>query len=380
MSVTVEAGRGWIRSALAALVSVAMLVPVGLLLAPQWRTTSDDMKRTRQERRAIEYLTRLGPLLTATAQAQAEAVLDRAGYLSVLDAATAGVAEADQRLGIELDTRERWSTLRRKIDELPDANGRPLVVFQAYVESSDLLLALYDAVRDNSALARDPDSDISHLQVAIAVDLPQAVVFASRLADLAILMGGANAAEQRQVAAGLAAAAAGANAAVDRLTDNLQQAVDDTASRTLSSALLAPLDRFRLGMEAVVRAATVPDGPTPGRVAPARTDLLAGVSGLSGAILTETDRVLQVRLDDLRERERRELFIAGVAALLAFISVVLPLIRRRRPTGPTRGSPDRRVSTGAPADRRGGDRPRDRAGSIGAEVGSVRRERSGALR
>jgi hypothetical protein len=375
MSGTVEGRRGRLRSALAAIVVVALLIPTGMLFDELRQRTADDLEQTRGERRAIEYLTRLMPLLSATTEVQSAALQGQGSTSPGLERAVAGVTEADQRLGADLGTRERWSNLRRTLGGLTAASaGGPVNVLQAHVESTDLLLALFDAVRDNSALVRDPDSDISHLQQAVAADLPQAVVLATRAADLALLVPNTSGDIRTQLGAGLAAAVAGSESAVNQLTDNLQQAVDDTGSRTLSSSLLGALDRFRRGIEALVQVTRAPAGPDPGRLAAARGDLQQGLTALSGTVLTETDALLKSRADALEEDRWSQWAVAGGAVLLALLGLLILLVRRRRTGVPARRDPAPEAE-GRPDGLRA-----DLLAAYAADGDPTRRERSGALR
>ena len=60
----------------------------------------------------------------------------------------------------------------------------------AYQEVTDLLLALYGKVRDESGLVHDPDADAYQLQESVGANLPIAVIAAGRLADLAVFASG----------------------------------------------------------------------------------------------------------------------------------------------------------------------------------------------
>ncbi len=375
MSGTVEGRRGRLRSALAAVVVVALLIPTGVLFDQLRQRTADELEQARGERRAVEYLTRLMPLLSAATEAQSAALQGLGSTSPALERAVAGVADVDQRSGAALGTRERWSGLRRTLDGLTAASaGGPVNALQAHVESTDLLLALFDAVRDNSALVRDPDSDISHLQQAVAADLPQAVVLATRAADLSLLLPNTSGDIRTQLGAGLAAAAAGSESAVNQLTDNLQQAVDDTASLTLSSSLLGALDRFRRGIEALVQVTRAPAGPDQGRLAAARRDLQQGLTALSGTILTEADALLKTRADALEKDRRTQWAVAGGAALLALLGLLILLVRRRRTRAPAR----RDLAPGAGG--RSDELRTDLLAAYAADGEPTRRERTGALR
>jgi hypothetical protein len=353
------------------------MVPVGILFLQIWNSTSDDRDMARNERHGVAYLTRLGPLLTALAEAQAAALQGRTAAPASLTAAVAGVAEADSRLGAALGTTDRWNGLRDKISELPRVTGGTLPVFQANVEASDLLLALYSAVLDNSRLVRDPDNDVSHLQVAVGQDLPTAVVQGARAADLSLLVAHAAAAEKAQLGPQLGATLAAVDGAVGRLTDNLQAASTETGSGTLSSNLLGTVDGFRGGVEALVRGATATGKPDIAGLTGARVAMQRAVTGLSNTILSEMDGLLRTRMDDVETDRRWALITAGAAVLIALLALIVPLFgRRRRGAAPGR-------SDGAPAGRAGaptfGDDPFDPE-PYGNEVPATRRERSGALR
>jgi hypothetical protein len=383
MSVTVENRRNRLRSAVAAVLTVLLLVPVSILFLQIWRSTTDDRDTATRERHGVEYLTQLGPLLTALAEAQAAAMQGGPAPAALQTAATS-VGELDNRLGTELGTHDRWSGLKKEIDALPSASGGPVKVFQAHVEAQELLLALYRAVRDNAILTRDPDNDISHLQQAIGDELPTAVTQAARMADLSMIVGSVDGIAKQQLGAQLAASFQSVDAAVGRMTDDLQSAREDTASGTLSSSLLAPLDSFRAGIEGLVRGASAP-APNAAALSVARTKMQQSVTGLSGTALGETDALLRTRLTSLDTERRNMLIVVGAAALLALLAVVIPVTGRRRPSAP----PGRAAPASAAHDWDADDfGPRPGLGASlhdptpqrGDEAPATRRERSGALR
>jgi hypothetical protein len=376
MSVSVENRRNRSRSAVAAILTVLLLAPVGILFLQVWNSTSDDRDMARNERRGVAYLTRLGPLLTALAEAQAAALQGSTAAPASLTAAVAGVAEADSRLGDALGTTDRWNGLRDKIGELPGVTGGTLPVLQANVEASDLLVALYSTVLDNSQLARDPVNDVSHLQVAVGLDLPTAVVQGARAADLSVLVANASATEKAQLGPQLGTTLATVDVAVGKLTDNLQAASTDTGSGTLSSNLLGTVDGFRGSVEALVRGATAPGKPDIAGLTSARVAMQQAVTGLSNTILTEMDGLLRTRTDNVETDRRRAQITAGAAVLIALLALVVPLLGRRRSAAPDRsdGAPAGRAGEGTSGDEPFGPEP------YGNEVPATRRERSGALR
>jgi len=374
MSVSVENRRTRTRSVLAAVLTVLTLVPAGILFARVWDDVSDRREKTQLEQKGVEYLTALGPLISALSEAQSSALSGVTAPPESLKAAVSGVAAADQRLGTDLETRDRWSGLRQKIDLLPRAAGGPVAVYTAYVEVTDLTLALYDAVRDNSELVRDPDNDVSHLQQALAVDLPSTVVQVSRMGDLSRLVAAANAQQQAQLGPQFGAAVLEVNAGVNSLTDNLQAAVDDTSSTTLSGNLVSGLDSFRRGVESLTRGANPGGAPNAATMATAQSQLQVSLANLAGITARETTALLDDRLDSLGYRRLEALAAAAAAILLVLAAIVLPLTGGRRRNTPRIPGETTRDMTVNP----GGD-PGSQTSSYG-EVTPTRRERSGALR
>lgn len=373
-----------LRAAIAAFVTLLVLVPAGVLFAWVWTDNQDRHASTKLEQQGVDYLASLSPLISGLVEAQSSALQGVAAAPASLTSAVARVATTDERLGDTLGTHERWSGLREKIQALPAVNGTKIEIFQAHVEVTDLALALYNAVRKNSKLIRDPDNDLSNLQQALAVDLPGTVVQVSRMGDLsqmvASLSGSATERQQQQaiLVPQFGAAVQQVNADVATLTDNLQAAVDDTTSITLSGNLVSSVDSFRRGVESFTRGADPSGGkPNVGTMATAQSQLQTSLSGLSAVLVKEMGALLQHRLDGLDKRRIEMLSTAGVLVLLVVIVFAMQLAGRRDVSAAGQ-------RTGLPAD---SERPDDGYGS-GAldpmptygEVDPTGRERSGALR
>ncbi len=391
MAVSADNRSPRLRSVLAAVLTILILVPVGILFADVWRQIEEERDRTTNAQQGVEYLASLSPLISALAEAQSSALQGVSAPPSSLTSAVARVAAVDQRLGDTLGTRERWTGLRDKIGALPAVASNPLAIFQAHVEVTGLALALFDTVRTNSDLSRDPDNDLSHLQEALAVDLPVTVVQVSRMGDLSLMVanikGSAQQIAQQQAILGPQFGAAGqsVNTAVGSLTDNLQAAVDDTASPTLSGSLVTTVDSFRRGVESFIRGAT-PGGTTPpnaAAMATAQSQLQTSLSSLSGVLVREMNGLLSARLDRLDDRRLEALIVAGVAVLLTVAAILVPLTgRRRRAAGPPAPGADtgRGMSMGPGGHDAYGNSHLDPVPPYGTEVNPTRRERSGALR
>ncbi|MCA2215767.1 hypothetical protein [Jidongwangia harbinensis] len=389
MAVSMDNRPSRLRSALAAILSVSILLPAGLLFARVWQDVNDDRDSTAREQLGVAYLTSLSPLVSSLSEAQSSALRGITTAPGSLTAAVSRVTATDQRLGETLGTRERWTGLRDKIGALPSVAGSPLEIFQAHVEVTELTLALYTTVRINSGLNRDPDNDVSNLQQALGVDLPATVVHVSRMGDLSLMVAGiAGTAEQRAQQQAVLVPQFGAevqavNAAVANLTDNLQAAVDDTESGTLSGSLVTTVDSFRRGVESFVRGASPGANAPPdsAAMATAQSQLQTSLGSLAGVLVREMTSLLTERRDRLDNRRLESLIAAGVAVLLALTAVGVMLTGRRRRTGPP--APAATGPHGAMPP--GPDGP-NRNGSFGpvppygTEPDPTRRERSGALR
>ncbi|MFI7596658.1 hypothetical protein [Actinoplanes sp. NPDC049681] len=354
-------------------------MPAGILFARVWDDVSGRKDSTRLEQKGVEYITALAPLVSALAEAQSSALSGVTSVPTSLTAAVTGVDAVDRQLGGDLRTRDRWTGLKQKIELLPKVTGGPIAVFQAHVEVSDLALALYDAVRNNSALIRDPDNDLSHLQQAVAVELPATVVQVSRMGDLSQLVAKANAQQQAQLGPQFGAAVLEVNTSVNSLTDNLQAAVDDTNSPTLSGNLVSGLDTFRRGVESLTRGANPGGAPDASTMATAQSQLQVSLANLAGITTREMTRLLDDRLDTLDYRTLEALAAAGAAVLFALAAIALRLTARRRTAGapsPARvpGENTRDLAVGAPGGDFGGQMP------VYGDATQTRRERSGALR
>ncbi|MEJ3743908.1 hypothetical protein WEI85_11520 [Actinomycetes bacterium KLBMP 9797] len=325
----------FLRSCLA----LAVLVPIGVLFGQLWQTQSDQLSFAAKERNGIAYLNSLSQVTIALTDAQSAAVsggtVDQNALARAVDAASA----IDQRLGGELRTNDRWSGLRAKIEALPSTASDPHASYTAYGEVTDLLLALYGKVRENSQLIRDPDGDTYFLQDGAAEELPEAVIAAGRFTDLVVM---ANAEphqdHQQEALSGLAAARQDVLDPAGDLTDDLQSAVDSTNSRNLGGNLLSRLDRLNRSMDTLAASAGTLDGedalPRADQVKAARTEVQAAATDLSTAILAELDTQIAQRADGLRTQRWISIGAVALAILLAVTPAIAALTgrRRRQPT------------------------------------------------
>ncbi|GIJ43893.1 hypothetical protein Val02_07790 [Virgisporangium aliadipatigenens] len=317
------------------LLAVALVVPVGLLFGRTWGEEGDRIATADQERLGIEYLKTLGPLTIALTDAQSAAVAGREFKRETLTQAVAATAAVDARIGGSLHTHERWTSLREKIEGLlggdtPDAT----TVYNNYGEAAELLLALYDQVRDRSHLIREQDADAYYLQDGASEELPEAIVAAGRFADLAVLTGKVRT-DLPTATANLLTARDGVLSPVSDLAQDLQSAIEGTSSRTMSGNLLGRLDRFQRGVQSLTQSLSALDGRTPvdsSRVNPARVELQAAGVELAATILDELDGLIAQRGDDLSGSRLMALLLLLAGILLALVPLAALLVSGlRRP-------------------------------------------------
>jgi hypothetical protein len=320
-----------------AVVLVAVMIPVTILFVQVHRTAAEKKSFSEKERHGIEYIVSLWQLTLALTDAQSAMVAGRAPADGAVARAVAATGRIDQRLGGELRTHDRWAGLRAKIESLRDRGlGDSTAAYTAYTEASEMLLALYARVRENSELIRDPDADAYFLEDAGAEELPQATVAAGRLADLTLIAPTRPQADRTNTIATLTVVRTAVTDPAGDLTDDLRSAVDGTESRTLSGNLLSRLDLFQRGMDKLA-AVSAPGAdeiaPDSAPVSSARTEMQGAAADLGDTIYTELDGLIANRIDDLDGQQRFALAILGLAVLLVLGSAILIYFPRRR-TGP----------------------------------------------
>jgi len=370
-----------LRSALAVILTVLVLVPGAVLFGRVWQENSRQTTQTDLEKKGVEYLTALTPLISALAEAQSSAIQGVAAPPDSLNAAVSKVTAADAKLGDDLKTKERWADLNTKIGKLPKAAGGPVGVLQAHIEVADLALALYGAVRRNSELNRDPASDMNNLQQAAAIDMPTTVVRVGRMGDFANIAQTATGTTRNTIQVQFGEEVLAAQDAVNALTEDLQAAVDDTTSPTLSGSLVTTLDSFRRGVESMTRGANQGGTPNVATMSTAQSALQTALSALAGVTLKEMAKLLEDRSDSLAYRRTEAVVMGLLAIVLVLAALIWPAIGRRRESQ-TAGRPIGESTRDFPSANlppSGYSGQYDVAPAYG-DIDPTRRERSGALR
>jgi hypothetical protein len=317
-----------LRSALAVIMTVLVLVPTAILFGRVWQDNSDRHASTAREQNGVEYLTALAPLINSLVEYESSAVQGVADAPDSLKTAIAKVTDVDNRLGDDLKTRDRWTGLQDKISKLAKVPGGQLAVFQAHSEVLDLTVALYDTVRRNSELNRDPDNDLSNLQQAVAVDMPSAVQHTNEMGDLANIQQ----THKGAITVQFGEAVLAVQNAVGNLTDDLQAAVEDTKSQTLSGSLVTTLDQFRRGIESMNRGANIGGDPNIATIAVAQSSLQTALNSLAGVTLREMGKLLDDRQSTINYRRTEAIVLGLIAVALVLGALIWPATVRRRET------------------------------------------------
>lgn len=350
------------RRVLTAVLAVATLVPLGVLFFDHSSHQGERRSVAAQERHGVEYLVGLSQLTIVLNDARAAAVSGEEFRWELLDEAMAEVTEVDERYGEELRVGERWPTLRNVIEQAAGtehADGP--AAYAAYEEATGLLLGLHDRVRDTTGLVRDPEPDVFHLQNAAGGALPETTVEVGQLVDQITIADGATASDPATSAAGIRAAMEAATRSADELVVSVQEALDTTKSRSLSSTVLSKYDRFLRGKD-ILLSAVPPDGNVEAAdvelITFMRGEVQAAAEELSIALLTELDVLVDTRLGTIVRGQRITIAagLLGVLLVLGLVAVTL-LWEPRRPVrrlgelpsgsgsggdggGPGRGAPE----------------------------------------
>ncbi|WP_433827647.1 hypothetical protein ACQP2E_37400 [Actinoplanes sp. CA-015351] len=382
MSVSVNSRRARLRSALAVVLTVLVLLPAAALFLRVLDDNTEHRDRLTLEQQGVEYLTALSPLVSALAESQSSALQGVSAEPASLTAAVARVQGVDERIGDALGTTDRWANLKDKIGKMPGVTGDSATIYEAHVEVSDLTLALYDTVRENSTLNRDEESDIWFLQEAAGVNMPEAVTAVSRMGDTANMVAAAKSKTKAALNVQFGYQALTVQEAGDKLTDNLQAAVEKTESPTLAGNLVSNLNSFKRGIEDANRGANFGGAPNVSAMVTAQSTLQTALNALSGVVLKEMATLLDDRVDSLNYRRAEAWVLLAVAIALILVATFWTRARARQ-SGDSHETP-RDVSVQGDRGGYGGNNPYDPAPNYGDTSGygdgATRRERSGALR
>ncbi|MEV6812891.1 hypothetical protein [Micromonospora sp. NPDC051296] len=318
------------------LLATVLLLPVAFLVGQAHRLVDTDRRVVEQERLGVEYLRALGPVTEALVDAQSAAVTGQPLPRDILDRAVEQVTAVDVRIGGELSTSERWAGLRAKLEALPDRSlADPEAAFAAYGEVTDLLLALHGKVRETSGLIRDSGAASYFLQDGVGEEMPEAMVAAGRLTDLAVLIERRPAADRVRSLSELATLRFAALQPANDLVNNLRAVVDSTESADLGTSVLTPFDAYQRAVEAMAIHSQLTDRTGTvdiTRLSAARTEAQRAAKQLQPVLLDEIDRLLVERIDQMDRDTLRILGAGGLAGLLLIALAASGWVSRPRDT------------------------------------------------
>lgn len=315
-----ETGPRPVRAGVAVAVAIAVLAPLAVLFAQVWTSTGRSLAFTAAERRGVAYLGPMTELLSVVTEAQSAAVRGRPVDPAAVRAAIAGVDDVDRRLGVELRTTERWTTIRRTVEERTARRWpQPSIAYSQYSDLVTGVMELNRKVGDNSKLILDPELDAYYVMNASLLRIPEILADSGRYADLSVLAS-ASGTPDRTMQAQLAAARNRIATNAADLGDGLVKAFAETASTTLGPALTRQLDNFRTAVDAVAPSSSLLAPPPERSLPDLATDqdvLQRTALDLQRASLAELDQLLRAREDATGRIRLIALLAAAVGVLVA---------------------------------------------------------------
>jgi hypothetical protein len=320
---------------LRAVLAVALLIPVGILFVGAWRADTNQITSTRSEQDGARYIRALQPLTSAITQAESLGVASDALTFDAIDRATLDIGRVDDSVGGALRTHAFFDNLRTKIQQLhARALGDPQTAFAAFSEVSALIQQLYDKVRMASGLIRDPEAATYYLEDAAARQLPASVIAAGQYGDLIT----AGSQQPNSVTAALTpqilAVRASLFGAADILSNDINEAVNESGSGTITGDLLAKLDLYRRSIDSLAPASVMTiDFNNTNFLAHAMSDKVRtedAATVLNGELLDTIDVLLANRLTTTLNHRWATLGTGVLGLLLALSPLVVGFWSRRR--------------------------------------------------
>jgi hypothetical protein len=342
--------------------SLVVVLPAAVLFLLDWQSLGDRASFATDEHHGIQYLQALGPVEIALTNAETAAISGQTVPKSALTQAVDAAGQVDKRLGDDLRTHDRWTELSAKIEALPTTADPAHLndTYSAYGQTTDLLLALYDKVRDESKLIRDPNADTYYLEDGAAQELPEGVVAAAQYTNLAVIAVATHSTAANADIADLTSARAALASNAQDLSDDVRLAVDGTDNKSLGGSLLTLLDQFNRSVDALIPSTSLLQGKTlavdPAQVTRAQSTAQSAAAALSAALLAQIDQLLIGRADSLNHQRDLALGLFVLVVLLAIAPMLLAVFGRRGGSGggsgPTTGQTSWRGAA-APGERSG---------------------------
>jgi hypothetical protein len=323
------------------LVAIVLLFAVGGLfgvLVVQLRSAnSTDADFVAAERHGVAYLRPLGRLQVELTRAQSAAVRGAAVDSVALNAAVAGVSEADRAHGGVLRTERRWTDLRTEIEKTATERPAGSAALARYTDLVTLANDLARRVGDTSNLILDPQLDSFYLMETALLQLPQVLTAAGRAADHAYLATVEDGDSDEETAALVEVAVARQQVATatDAIGVGLRKAMDETSRSAMGPNLTEPLDAFRSAVDQLAPPAALrpADIPSAGNLSASAQRVREAALPLSSAVLGELDTLLADREKALTLERTYGLTTAAAGVLLGVVLLWWSIPARGRSRG-----------------------------------------------
>jgi hypothetical protein len=328
---------------------VAVLAAFVAVLGQALRATDADTDVVVRERAGVVFLHPMTTFVATLIKAQSAAVrgdsVDDAPVKKALDS----LGRANGRVGGTLETQQRYEDLRKEVEAVLATSVTGRDAYLAYVGVVTLAMDLVRLVGDTSALHHDPDLDSYYLMDSALVQLPAAMVFAGRAADVTHLASGGQLADEDAFNALLARREVAA--ASEKVSDGLNKSVDSTARAVLGANITPQLDAFRAAADVfspptILSQLGSPVDPTV--LQRAAQDVFDAALPLAHKLLSELDEVLVLRENKLADSRRFTVWTASGVAVLIILSALVLLLGRGR-AGSRRALAEAGVGPGAQA-------------------------------
>lgn len=314
------------------ILAVAFLAPLVMLFAQAWQTDSDKVAAAQAEKRGLQYLSALQPVISAVADTESVAVGGSKPSFDIVDQAVLNASDVDDQLGTSLQTHVLWAQARSDIANLHGQSLDARAWVSRFSTVSTELTALADKVRQTSGLIRDPDPDTYYLQDAAANQLPASIVYAGQYGDYTVIGYTSVGAQMSGDNANIISSRAALITASNNLGTDVQSAVDATASRSLSADLLAKLDAYRLAIDGLAPAQTPLAGQTSAQdnaqAAADKATVVNADNALNGAMYAALNNLLDARISSVSGHRWLLIGMLALGVVVALIPLVLLLVRR----------------------------------------------------
>ncbi len=341
-----------------ALIGLVLLAPLAYSVQAYLGEAGSKVAFNAKERQGVAYVKPAVILLGDLVKARAALIKATAGYpeydaefaktKEAIAADVKALDDADRRLGRTLRTTEEWNQLKASIAQVTGTlSGSPLQTFTLYNPLTERTRSLIQRAADASNLSIDPGLDTSYLAANLTAVVPLLIDLGSKSVDLQLLVSAGDGAVENRIE--LAVLKGTMETTVEQLRRGFESAFANNGDGRLKNGLESPLARSLETSQPVVESLddAIRDlsSMVPLEAAKRGATATTAAGDLERSGLTELDRVIDVRIDELTGRKTKVTWLAVLATLLGvylfigfFVSVRQSLAGVRRATeGMARG-------------------------------------------